>query len=96
MHLTIALVTAIIVAAVADEKEVTAFIKPVGVVYKIGSINEFKWDADHRNKISEGKSELNSGYLLIEPIPDTDNLEDGIYFRPANGKPVPKTEVCFK
>lgn len=54
-----------------------------GVVYKVGSLQE---GFEHKD---------GGGIVLSDPIPEGEVLADGIYFRPANGKPVEKGQVSI-
>lgn len=88
----------VFVASVLAE-ELAPVPRPVGVVYLLTLINEPKnnpetIDQGINNEIPKdnvGKSQ--PAVLLIQAIPDTEDLSDGVYFRPADDKPLSEPEV---
>lgn len=73
--------------------------KQVGVVYLIDLVNEPKYqpeaiDGGISNNIPvENPKPRPPGFLLIHAIPEQEALEDGVYFRPVDGKPVEAPQV---
>lgn len=66
------------------------------VIYLIGDLNgDFRNSRLRSNSIpKEGEEDLGGeGILLQDPIPEDEALEDGVYFRPADGKPLDHPEV---
>lgn len=76
--------------------------RPVGVVYFISFLNEPKDELETvegglSNEIPQEnlKPRTLPGILLIHAIPENEALNDGVYFRPADGKPLETPEVIF-
>lgn len=62
------------------------------VVYLIGDLNgNFRHSPIKTNGTEDGVEK--QGILLQDPIPDDEALEDGVYFRPADGKPVDRDQA---
>lgn len=65
---------------------------PKRVVYLIDVFSSGD-DKGQSNAIPESDQKSRPSLLLINPLPDDDNLPDGIYYRPADGKALEKPEV---
>lgn len=66
-----------------------------GVVYLIEKLQSPVDGAEE--KVPENKigKHVDGGVELSDPIPETEALPDGIYYKPADGKPLePKTVSC--
>jgi hypothetical protein len=88
----------LLVGAFAEDNEPAP--RPVGVVYLISVLNEPRYEPEAvetgiSNDIPEEnvKAKTQPGFLLIQAIPETEALSDGVYFRPADGKPLENPEV---
>lgn len=89
------IVTVVLFATVAVSvlAETSNTPKKVGVVYLIDVFSSRDADNSASNAIAESDQKRLPSLLLINPLPDDDNLPDGIYYRPADGKALDKPEV---
>lgn len=67
--------------------------KEVGVVYLIDVFSPRNNTKEASNAIPESDQKDLPSLLSINPLPDDDNLPDGIYYRPADGKALKTPEV---
>lgn len=75
--------------------------RKVGVVYLVDVLSSSRSPSSSdddalTNSIPDSTPSLVPSLLLISPIPDTEDLPDGVYFRPVDGQPLDKPEVSVK